>query len=434
MNDEVEWGPMVAVAIAAAVFVGCPGKAPQLDPDATASGGSSAGSGGQGGGGDCGDGVPGGGEACDDGNDDVGDGCRPDCTAETCGDGVIDPSMVCLADPVGYSGPAGAQPLLAPLETAVTDLVVFGSSLQVRLSNGTGSFGGAVTLAQATVQALAGHLDDDDALDLAVIQNDAAGAYLNDGDGTFGGLLAGAPTMTAGTGALGDLDEDGFDDLVVTGCVNGCTDPGSLIEIFLANGDGTFGAAATYAGNSSAMTLVRDVTGDGRRDVIALHFAEGGSVGVYPGDGQGAIGSAIQSAIPDNCDLNHMDLGDVDGDGWLDVVVSSGCDAKPIHILRGNGAGGFSEPVSLASSAGGTVSTQLADLDNDGNLDVITGTLGPSVLFFAGDGAGGFVEPVEIASALGGQAKLATADVDGDGALDLVVGASDGVKVYLSDP
>jgi cysteine-rich repeat protein len=427
---------LATTTLATTTLGGCPGVDPQLDPG-EAGGAALGGSGGQGGdvNEDCGDGETTGSESCDDGNQATGDGCRPDCSLEICGDGVIDPGMICLSDPVSYAAPAGSRPGLWPLDGGDDlDLVVWGSTLQIRLASGPGSFGGAVTLAQGAADVAGALLNDDNAIDLAVAQAQTAGAYVNAGDGTFGGLVGGAALMTAATIGVGDLDDDGDGDLCVTGCANGCSNPSSNLDVLLSNGDGSFAPAVSYPAKASAQTLVLDVTGDGQRDVVALQFGEGGTVGVYPGDGSGAVANPIESVVPDNCSLNHMDLGDVDGDGWLDVVVGSGCDAKPAYLLRGNGAGGFSDPISLTSGAGGMVSTQLADLDNDGDLDVITGTLGPAVLFFAGDGSGGFADPSEAVTSSGGQAQLATADLDHDGALDLVVAGADGIRVYLSDP
>jgi cysteine-rich repeat protein len=52
----------------------------------------------------CGDGFRDGDEECDDGNAVAGDGCRPDCTAERCGDGIVDPGEACDGDACCSSG------------------------------------------------------------------------------------------------------------------------------------------------------------------------------------------------------------------------------------------------------------------------------------------------------------------------------------------
>lgn len=127
--------------------------------------------------------------------------------------------------------------------------------------------------------------------------------------------------------------------------------------------------------------------------------------------------------------------GDVDGDGWVDLLYYSAfnLDAPMLFINRGqaqpgffdleSAARGFTEPISCGGA-------QFGDLDNDGDLDVILSDSGNNFIFGPGgkprlyfnDGTGHFTED---AAALGASTKLAQMDVhlvdiDGDWDVDFV--------------
>lgn len=117
-------------------------------------------------------------------------------------------------------------------------------------------------------------------------------------------------------------------------------------------------------------------------------------------------------------------LGDVDGDGWCDVFLvglESGC-----RLYRNLGGWRF-EDVTARAGVGcdgqrsrGAV---LADVDGDGDLDLLVSSTGGGVRLFLNDGRGRFVEGTEAAGLVStaGSTSLALADIDGDGALDLYV-------------
>ncbi|MEM8932533.1 MAG: VCBS repeat-containing protein, partial [Acidobacteriota bacterium] len=124
---------------------------------------------------------------------------------------------------------------------------------------------------------------------------------------------------------------------------------------------------------------------------------------------------------------------DLDGDGRLDLLLSSWGPADPLIFLHNNGDGSFEDRTATSGLAGlpGGLNLNHADIDNDGDLDVLVmrgawlGTFGrqpPSLLSNRGDGT--FDDVTESAGLLSFAPSQAAAwaDIDLDGDLDLFVG------------
>jgi hypothetical protein len=118
-------------------------------------------------------------------------------------------------------------------------------------------------------------------------------------------------------------------------------------------------------------------------------------------------------------------LGDVDGDGRPDVFLTSV--ERPAALYRNDGGLHFTD-ITAASGIDTrglrTTSAVFADLDGDGHLDLIVGTLGGPVKLWLGDGRGHFRDATPTSGLTGGYAAttITVADVDGDGDLDVYVG------------
>ncbi|MBI1849408.1 MAG: VCBS repeat-containing protein [Planctomycetes bacterium] len=116
--------------------------------------------------------------------------------------------------------------------------------------------------------------------------------------------------------------------------------------------------------------------------------------------------------------------GDVNGDGLVDLVVPS---ALPGHgaftVFLGRGNGDFDDGIStpIGNRVTGPASVALADLDADGDVDLVLANVLDSTLgVFENDGAGRFTEFSETATEAG-PVCVRLADFTGDGAVDLVV-------------
>jgi hypothetical protein len=279
-----------------------------------------------------------------------------------------------------------------------------------------------------------GDLNRDGRLDMAVSDaaNNAVHVLLGDGHGGFSAgpvVAAGSAPMTV---ALGDLDHDGRLD-IVTGNIGDDT-----LSVMLADGLGGFSAPASIvAGSQPVSVALGDVNRDGYLDILAANANGGGgpgSVTVALNDGHG--GFSTTTTVPVVQDPVKIALGDLNRDGILDLVVASGLTAGSVDVLLGDGLGGFTRvPGAPFATGSATYSVALGDINGDGVLDIAAGNnIDGNVSLFLGDGAGGFTAQAPLA--LGGAApnSVALEDVNGDGSLDLVtLNAGQTVGVALND-
>ncbi len=270
----------------------------------------------------------------------------------------------------------------------------------------------------------------------------SVGVLLGNGDGTF------QPVVTYASGGyyafsvfVADVNRDGKPDLVVAnGCAVGspgsCPDSGS-VGVLIGNGDGTFQAVRNYAsGGLLSWMAVADVNGDGKPDILVANRDGGsdgqGSVGVLLGTGTGTF-EAVQLYTSGGLTPSFLGVADVNSDGKLDLLVSnpSSCDNCPgnIGVLLGNGNGTFQPVVNYDSTFGVNVIV-VADLNNDGKLDLVVNAGGSfdggDIAVLLGNGDGTFQPSAYYGSGGGYNNPPLVIDLNGDHKLDLAVGSGQG--------
>jgi hypothetical protein len=262
---------------------------------------------------------------------------------------------------------------------------------------------------------------------------DLAGAGLNArvmlglGDGSFRPQVeypAGGYTQDL---AAGDLNNDGHIDLVVT---NNNAQVG--LTVLPGNGDGTFGAPASYPNDSGAdspSVVVADFDHDGRLDVVAAHqmacfnapCVVADSISLWRGLGDGSLQPAQQIHVGPG--LARLSVGDFNGDGHNDLGIAAAF--GKVFILLGLGDGTFRQlPDMLIVQGVDNTDIETGDFNNDGIADL---TVAPDAdhrtVVLLGNGDGTFRQSASIPDALQERVgELAIADFNNDGFQDVALG------------
>jgi hypothetical protein len=299
------------------------------------------------------------------------------------------------------------------------------SMLGVVFGRGLGTFAPATLIATGELQTgvVAGDFNHDGAPDIAVADWGAAGVevLLNQGDGTFRAPVTYATSADPQAIAVADLDGDGVLDLAT---VDSFAARG--LAVLKGRGDGTFVTKQDYMTETQSQGLaIGDVNGDGVPDIVVANRTPGApTVKTFLGSRTSPLAYTQSTPAPVS-DAIAVILADLNEDRHPDVVVM-GALGPAVLLGRGDGTYGAPAPVAVAGAIGGN-GLLAADLDGDGHLDlaVTTGsasgyrTSGETVIVASGVGDGTF-RPPQAFQAGSLPYALGVADFTGDGRPDLV--------------
>jgi hypothetical protein len=297
-----------------------------------------------------------------------------------------------------------------------------------------------------------GDLNNDGVLDLGVSSKagnqESVRIFRGNRKGRFD-LVAGPP-LAAGVSAEGrdykpvlrfaDLDGDGNLDLI---SANGWR---NSVEIFLGDGRGRFSLGSIVKLEQGQWTFsfaLGDLDGDGHLDLVTSTPGQPpdsapGRVETRHGDGKGRFAVAPGQTLPATPDPRVMATVDVNGDGRPDIVLSHG-HTHTLSILLNGGNGVFKNQHGPPIDVGWVASELVAvDVNADKNIDLVATAVdskapfASKVVVLLGDGHGGFTPAPGSPFPVGAAAyRLAVGDVNEDGQLDIAASSFGSSAVTL---
>ena len=246
----------------------------------------------------------------------------------------------------------------------------FGSfDVSVLLGNGDGTFAAATTYAVSPtpVDLAIADVDGQDGVDIITANSlgNTVSILLNNGDGTFATVSNITISGTVSGLTVADFDGQNGPDLAVTDTSL------DVVKVLLNNGDGTFAAAVSYATGSDPQTAVAaDLDLDGDLDIATGNtgFGDTDTLSVLLNNGDGTFANAANSDVAAGvsrilaADLNMDNIPDLAG------VATNG----DLFLLGNNGDATFADPVTLSPVAGDPDRLAAGDIDNDGDVDIVT--------------------------------------------------------------
>lgn len=278
-------------------------------------------------------------------------------------------------------------------------------------------------------------IDNDNDLDLFITGEDDSfqahsKIFINDGNGVFTEDLTQNITAVDYSDAdFGDVDGDGDLDLIITG-----ESPAFITELYLNDGSGNFTlvTGTSFSPGRGGEIKFFDSDGDGDLDFLVT----GGNTSsidentdLYINDGNGNFTVDNTLGI-DDFRQSSFDVGDVDGDGDLDVLMNgrrAGVDEAVLYLNDGNGnftqSGG---PVFIGGVQG---DIKFGDLDGDNDLDFIVqgwivGMTSTNILeTYLNDGNGNFtiVSPSLFIPAGARSGEISIGDINASGMNDVFI-------------
>ncbi|MBL7940379.1 MAG: T9SS type A sorting domain-containing protein [Flavobacteriales bacterium] len=249
-------------------------------------------------------------------------------------------------------------------------------------------------------------------------ESDRISLYLNLGEGQFTQeQVISTLTANAMDVSTADLDGDGDEDVI------SCSAEDDKVAWYMNDGSGNFGpqTIVSTAGGWPLSAVGADIDNDLDLDLLTV-TSEDEALAWFPNQGDGTFGT--RQVITSSSDIEYLRAtfaSDLDNDGDLDLLTATGIqDLIAWYENSGSGVFGAQQVISSAADNAGFVIA--GDLDGDGDQDVISAAVGDDrTVYYSNNGTGLFGAPYVIAASNASNARVAlTAPIDTDGIVDVI--------------
>lgn len=316
--------------------------------------------------------------------------------------------------------------------------------MPVYIGNGDGTLASPINLGTtATRSSTIADFNQDGWNDIAVARSSQANVliYYNDGAGNFSTAttINGTHAATNVSIKSDDLNNDGYPDIV--------SHLGPRVT-YMNNHNGTFTTTAYLSPSSNGFdsyNTIVDLNGDSLPEIVFVVGGVSCLVYIQINNGSGfeaATSHTLNNCAPSNNGVYTISSGDLNKDGYGDVVVSkrngSGApagDGYKMSALFGSGSGTLTGQIDYASQPGTTlnteaISTVVADFSGDGYPDIVQTHGSNRQFYFQNNGNGTFAANVELSIASGFASGLSL-DINGDDRADFAILNTTNLKIHL---
>lgn len=234
--------------------------------------------------------------------------------------------------------------------------------------------------------------------------------------------------FAAGSGSnhvvTGDLDGDGEIDIIVS---NQFSNNISVYRNTSTSGNISLSAKIDFAtGNSAQGLAIGDIDGDGKKDIVVTNRLDN-TISVFRNTSSpGSISFAAKINFTTGTGPSSAEVSDIDGDGKIDILVTN-YNINTMSVFRNTSSSGS---ISLAAKVDFTTGTSpnsvaTGDIDGDGKTDVVVTNLSSNTIsIFRNTSTAGNITltaKVDFATISSGPVNMAIGDLDGDGKNDIAV-------------
>ena len=280
--------------------------------------------------------------------------------------------------------------------------------------------------------------NNDGLLDFAVVNktNSTISVFLNNTSGNVASFNS-VPIVLSGFGAsqiwyldVSDFDGDGFIDIAVQDYGSG------KMHVFRNTTSGntlSFQFVSSYTIDSIEGLDIADLNGDGKADIITGNYSSNSISFLRNTSSIGTISFATVQNFNSLGSTTCVAAGDIDGDGKNDIVSGPWTGVFKTFL---NTSSVGATTLSLSTAVDKTITgnpwgIELADLDADGDLDVILNSSG--IRIFLNTSTVGTVSYSNVISLTASGNKSSVGDINGDGKIDILVHGGSNLTVYTNN-